>query len=605
MEHVKKEIWFAGGVLVVVVTLIGYGLNWALSNFTVDLPKYPAVANTLWLNQNWTPEQRNWFHSADQGTQTFGIPYEWFVALEQPSISVLKPGLLSDAKYLDRYGFIPSQTSLDGSELPVGFAHGSTMLYPEGAPWRNPRTGKEQTAVGLTCAACHTGRFTYKNTSVLIDGGPALLDLSNFQKGVVLSLLYTRYVPFRFSRFADRVLGHGASNLEKSALRKQLDLVVSQALAIKKLQDNVKDRTVTEGYTRLDALNRIGNAVFAIDLLNSSDFNSANFASYSAPVHYPRIWNASWFEWVQYNGSIEEPMTRNAGEALGVLAQVNLAGAKNDLFSSSVQIDKLSQIERLLAGAVPDLHSGFNGLASPKWPEMLPTVNSGLAAKGADLYKNLCEHCHMAPTTETAFWDSPQWVITNSVGERHLDLKQYDVGTDPAQAESMNDRRVVTPANLGITTNTFGLALGQVVDATTDYWYNHQKPLISAAVRAQMDGNRPRGLRTPLSYKALPLNGIWATPPYLHNGSVPNLYSLLSPVVERPKTFYLGSREYDPVNVGYRIDAFSGAFEFDTSKRGNSNAGHEFVTGNSHSGVIGRYLSPDERLALIEYLKTL
>jgi hypothetical protein len=112
-------------------------------------------------------------------------------------------------------------------------------------------------------------------------------------------------------------------------------------------------------------------------------------------------------------------------------------------------------------------------------------------------------------------------------------------------------------------------------------------------------------VRALLSYKVRPLNGIWATPPYLHNGSVPNLYALLSPVAERPKKFYLGNREYDPVNVGYRMDAFPGGFEFDTSKRGNSNSGHEFVTGTSDAGVIGRYLSPDERLALIEYLKTL
>jgi hypothetical protein len=106
-------------------------------------------------------------------------------------------------------------------------------------------------------------------------------------------------------------------------------------------------------------------------------------------------------------------------------------------------------------------------------------------------------------------------------------------------------------------------------------------------------------------YMPRPLNGIWATPPYLHNGSVPNLYALLSPVAERPTTFYLGNREYDPEHVGYRTGKFPGGFEFDTTIRGNRNTGHEFADSPNKDGVIGRLLTPDERLDLIEYLKTL
>ena len=54
-----------------------------------------------------------------------------------------------------------------------------------------------------------------------------------------------------------------------------------------------------------------------------------------------------------------------------------------------------------------------------------------------------------------------------------------------------------------------------------------------------------------LGYKARPLNGIWATAPYLHNASVRTLYQLLLPAEQREKTFNLGSKEFDPVNVGY------------------------------------------------------
>jgi hypothetical protein len=213
----------------------------------------------------------------------------------------------------------------------------------------------------------------------------------------------------------------------------------------------------------------------------------------------------------------------------------------------------------------------------------------------------------MAPVTDAEFWTSARWLPPNSVGERYLNLEQVNIehiGTDPAQAEDMKNRRVVTPPNLGITSDQFGVALGQVVDMTVNHWYDSQRPRVSEARREQMNGNRSSGVRALLSYKVRPLNGIWATPPYLHNGSVPNLYALLSPVEERPKKFYLGNREYDPVNVGYRVDKFPGGFALDTRIRGNSNAGHEFTDNPNKAGVIGRQLTPDERLALIEYLKT-
>ena len=73
-------------------------------------------------------------------------------------------------------------------------------------------------------------------------------------------------------------------------------------------------------------------------------------------------------------------------------------------------------------------------------------------------------------------------------------------------------------------------------------------------------------LRPPLAYKARPHNGIWATPPYLHNGSVPSVYALLSPVSERPKVFYLGSKQYDPEYLGLNTDRLKGATEFCTDR---------------------------------------
>ncbi len=49
------------------------------------------------------------------------------------------------------------------------------------------------TGIGLTCAACHTGRFTYKDTAVIIDGGPALTDLFKLKQGMGVALFFTRF----------------------------------------------------------------------------------------------------------------------------------------------------------------------------------------------------------------------------------------------------------------------------------------------------------------------------------------------------------------------------------------------------------------------------
>ena len=100
-------------------------------------------------------------------------------------------------------------------------------------------------------------------------------------------------------------------------------------------------------------------------------------------------------------------------------------------------------------------------------------------------------------------------------------------------------------------------------------------------------------------YKAVPLDGIWATAPYLHNGSVPTLMDLLEVPENRPKVFYRGYDFIDSVNVGFVSDVPEEKgyqfFKYNTSVVGNSNQGH----------LYGTNLTPDEKKALVEYLKTL
>ena len=518
------------------------------------------------------------------------------MALEQPTIPWLiltKVDGFSESAYLDRYGFIPDTIIPGKKALPIGFAKGGPMLDPSGAPWKNPRTKETMNGAGLSCAACHTGRFTYKDTAVVIDGGPALTNLFAMKQGMGVSLLLTRFIPTRFNRFADNILGPDSTVAEREALKDQLSQVLKQYGEVQALEKRVASQSILEGYGRPE-----------------------NYAGSTAPVHYPRIWNTPWFDWVQYNGSIMQPMVRNAGESLGVSAELNLTDPSKGLFKSSVNVESRFEMEQMIKGNTPpNAKDGFSGLKSPKWPsDILPPIDQKLAAQGAELYKTHCQECHRPPVTNEAFYDfnNKDWWTKNEAGEPILKVENVPIshiGTDPAQAADMISRTVALPANLGIDKSGFADALGAVVAKTVNYVFDQKKPPVSPAERRRIDGYMPNELRGELAYKVRPLNGVWATPPYLHNGSVPTVEALLGPPEDRPKKFYLGNREYDPVNLGYKFDKITNGFEFDTSIRGNSNRGHEFRKDYSKDmeikGVIGPALSADDRKALIEYLKTL
>ena len=93
---------------VAAIAAAAYGAIYAKENFFVDLPEYPSIGKAVWLPQNWSPKDADWYHHADQGTVTFGVPYEWFTKLEQPTIPFpaifSAAGRLADLSYHDRYG---------------------------------------------------------------------------------------------------------------------------------------------------------------------------------------------------------------------------------------------------------------------------------------------------------------------------------------------------------------------------------------------------------------------------------------------------------------------------------------------------------------------
>ncbi|MDB6139558.1 MAG: hypothetical protein JWO94_2630, partial [Verrucomicrobiaceae bacterium] len=137
-----------------------------------------------------------------------------------------------------------------------------------------------------------------------------------------------------------------------------------------------------------------------------------------------------------------------------------------------------------------------------------------------------------------------------------------------------------TPSNIANAVQLEGAGINESAD---------RQKLMPAAVAQELP-------KEPLKYRARPLDGIWATGPFLHNGSVPTLFDLLLPEARRPKTFSVGNREFDPVKVGPVTTGGHDTSLFNTALTGNSNRGHDYGTSR---------LTDEERWQLVEYLKTL
>jgi len=197
-------------------------------------------------------------------------------------------------------------------------------------------------------------------------------------------------------------------------------------------------------------------------------------------------------------------------------------------------------------------------IASLQPPEYPYTINELLVEEGAEVFQTHCSGCHGSYGPNGSY---PNLVVA-------LEM----VGTDPAyalQAYEESDR---------------------FIRWFNESWYGG----ISQA-------------RPALGYVAPPLDGVWATAPYLHNGSVPTIHALLDSS-SRPTywTRWFDSTDYDTDNLGWKYKELSegktGTDDpehrkrvYDTTLEGYSNEGHNF----------GDVLSDSHRRAVIEYLKTL
>jgi mono/diheme cytochrome c family protein len=187
-----------------------------------------------------------------------------------------------------------------------------------------------------------------------------------------------------------------------------------------------------------------------------------------------------------------------------------------------------------------------NELPIPKYP--FP-IDAGLASgQGQTLYRRHCAECHD--------WTGKYVGLVTPIDDIQTDRHRLDSYTRELSANQ----------------NTLGAG----------HWW------------------RFRNFRKTNGYANMPLDGLWARAPYLHNGSVPTLRDLLKKSDDRPTEFFRGDDEYDPQDVGFRHDRDKSTdgrplFSFDTSLPGNGRGGHEY----------GTDLSDEEISALLEYLKTL
>jgi mono/diheme cytochrome c family protein len=204
----------------------------------------------------------------------------------------------------------------------------------------------------------------------------------------------------------------------------------------------------------------------------------------------------------------------------------------------------------------PDIRAYLASLRPPVFPF---DIDRKLVVMGQPVFEKNCSGCH---GTYGENWTYPNLVIGTD-----------QVGTDPILAQFSTDGR----------SDRF------------IRWFNRS-----------FYGEMARAAPAP-GYIAPPLDGVWATAPYLHNGSVPTLAALLDSG-KRPKywTRSFSADDYNPQTLGWNYTELAygkgGVSDpkqrvriYDTTLPGYSNIGHSF----------GDSLTDDERKGLLEYLKTL
>jgi mono/diheme cytochrome c family protein len=553
----------------------------ALIGCAVALCLRPATAqtsdNVIYLNQAWSQDDREWYYHFSQGSAV--LSYDIFLNVEVADGQEL---FRSDANLVRRYRMIPeAANSINPDGLPIGLSKTRVAKPIKGWPAGD--------YIGVTCAACHEGQLTYRGKHVRIDGGIGhTFDFQATIQGLDAALQATSVDSARFDRFAARL--SATSPDAKDQLRKRL---ADESARVHEYATRTSITPHPWGPGRMDALTMIADRVTAT-LTGIPE----NWSPGTAPVKPPFLWNAPQGTWTQWAAIVADPIHRNFGEIMGVYMPIDLSSKSpaEGLFSSAAVIPELVRVE-----------SQLERLAPPSWPEdVFGKIDRAKAKVGQALFMEHCASCHNA-------WPY-RWTEPNQYGKRFVLVglvPQTYVGTDRTQFDALRPLAVtgalskyLPPEFKGkelLPTRIFLLLLQAEVRerAIAELKLSESQSESLHGYRGLAATRPPEGV-----WKAAPRDGVWATAPFLHNGSVPNLYEMLIPAAERTKKFWLGG-DFDPVRVGLDTTATSGTFLMDTTLLGNSNRGHSFQEGPRGNGVVGPLLTDDERWAIVEYVKSI
>lgn len=529
----------------------------------------------VYLNQAWTAEDRAQFYWAAQGSAL--LSYDIYLALEVPGTNEL----FNSPANTERMGLLIDPVDLKNNpdNLPVGVAKSEIKAGVF-----------KGTYAGLTCAACHTNQIQYKGTQIRIDGGNASrFDTLLWLQTLSASIEAPLNNPVHFDSLMQRIRSRGP--VDEQDLRTRLK---ADAEFIKLQLTDSFVVPFPPGPGRTDAFTEEGNTVISIHTGIKENSRPA-----VAPVKPPFLWNVPHSAWVEWSGIEANPLVRNFSEVMGVFARFDASANQKNLkeIESTIDLKGIVEIENML-----------RRLAPPAWPaQVLGKLNQARVMEGSTLFEKHCLKCHSSYPYR---WSMPRAngvrMIENALvpleiigtDKQHLMTPLLDSSPSAMSkhlAELVNGKSKVTPGEL------FSVIQLPMIA----YALKRSGPFTSEEILS-MNGYVDSSFKQkpPVkSFKAAPREGAWSTAPFLHNGSVPNLYELLSPLTERSKTFYI-NREFDPVKLGVDTTKTSTGFLFDTSLIGNSNSGHLFENKKA-PGVIGPELSPAQRYALIEYIKSI
>jgi mono/diheme cytochrome c family protein len=392
--------------------------------------------------------------------------------------------------------------------------------------------------VAINCSGCHRGAYLDDDQKLrLVDGMPNhTADLQGFKQIFTRGVLDDRFNGPHVIDEIDKVL--------RSENRPPLDgweRFVYQAI-VQVIRNNAQ-----QGDRWEDHFGRPKNGPGRIDPFNAVKIGVIGVADdgTSATLDFPAIWNQrrSVRPWHHYDGNTDDSNARNFGSILGVGG-----------FALSVNRGLVDDVGRWLDDALAPAPYPFKPI------DLSPAATAAETAKakaGAALYAKHCADCHGTYDREGR---------KNIADPKSQYMHTIAVKTDDQRALAFGDGAAAALNNFG---------------ERRQLWKR-------TAFRPAANG----------AYLAGPLDGIWARAPYLHNGSVPTLFDLLSPEGDRPARFCRGNPRYDRAKLGFvsdlnpEGDCDQALFRYETTAKGNSNKGHAFT-----------FDKVADREALIAYLK--